>query len=108
MNYNLICSKCWKKYDDSKEGEWRLSWLSCNNEKDPDHGKALLIYFYLNQNEEFSLNSKETKEKLNLQNLWISFNRFIENRDYFLSSCTFKKLEATSIFSRMFSNHLQI
>jgi cysteate synthase len=136
MNYNLICSKCGKIYDDSKEGEWRLS---CDNEKDPNHGKALLVSFYLNQNEAFPLNSKETKEKLsdfssflplrkdypnipvdtsapicfksknfgekylNLQNLWISFNGFIENRDYFLSSCTFKELEATSIFSRIFS-----
>jgi threonine synthase len=31
------------------------------------------------------------------------FNGFIENRDYFLSRCTFKELEATSIFSRIFS-----
>ena len=137
MNYSLICSKCGKIYDDSKEGEWRLS---CDNEKkDPNHGKALLVSFYPNQNQAFSLNAKESKEKLSdfssflplineyknipidtsapicfksinfgekflyLKNLWISFSGFIDNRDYFLSSCTFKELEATSIFSRIFS-----
>ena len=136
MNYSLICSKCGKIYDDSLQGEWRLS---CDNEKDPNHGKALLISFYPNQNQAFSSNSNESKEKLSdfssflpireelkkipidtsapicfksinfgekylgLKNLWISFSGYIDNRESYLSSCTFKELEATSIFSRIFS-----
>ena len=137
MNYSLICSKCGKIYDDSLQGEWRLS---CDNEKiDPNHGKALLVSFYPNQNEAFSSNSNESKEKLSdfssflpirkefnqipidtsapicfkstnfgekylgLKNLWISFSGYIDNKESYLSSCTFKELEATSIFSRIFS-----
>ena len=137
MKYSLNCSKCGKIYDDSKQGEWRLS---CDNEKnDPNHGKALLVSFYPNQNKEFSLNSKKPKQKLSdfssflpireeyknipidtsapicfksvnfgekylgLNNLWISFSGYFDNREYYLSSCTFKELEATSIFSRIFS-----
>ena len=137
MNYSLICSKCGKIYDDSLQGEWRLS---CDNEKiDPNHGKALLVSFYPNQNEAFSSNSNESKEKLSdfssflpirkefnqipidtsapicfkstnfgekylgLKNLWISFSGFIDIKESYLSSCTFKELEATSIFSRIFS-----
>lgn len=137
MNYCLICSKCGKEYDDSLRGEWRLS---CDNEKnDPNHGKALLVSFYPNQNKEFSLNQNESKKKLSdfssflpireefqkipidtsapicfksinfglkhlgLKNLWISFSGYIENKESYISSCTFKELEATSIFSRIFS-----
>ena len=137
MNYSLICSKCGKEYNDSNPGEWRLS---CDNEKDdPNHGKALLVSFYPNQNKAFSENLKESKTKLSdfssflpireeyqkipidtsapicwksvnfgekhlgLKNLWISFNGYIDNKDSYLSSCTFKELEATSIFSRIFS-----
>ena len=137
MNYSLICSKCGKIYNDSNQGEWRLS---CDNEKnDSNHGKALLVSFYKNQNKAFSENIKESKEKLSdfssflpireeynkipidtsapicfksinfgekhlgLTNLWISFSGYIDNKESYLSSCTFKELEATSIFSRIFS-----
>ena len=137
MNYSLICTKCGKIYDDADQNEWRLN---CDNEKtDSNHGKALLVSFYPNQNKEFSENLKISKEKLSdfssflpkredfetipidtsapicfkssnfgknhlgLTNLWISFSGYINNRETYLSSCTFKELEATSIFSRIFS-----
>ena len=43
------------------------------------------------------------EKHLGLKNLWISFSGYIDDKEAYLSSCTFKELEATSIFSRIFS-----